>query len=154
MLCDRAVQASFDGEAPAEKQSYWKTMGTKCLSQMPCTLGGCPMARLGWAWGLIEGQAVRVRVNYLTLLPDSGQICHKLIFGWTTWIDWAGSPLALLSLPDPLCTASFRIFSSLLNSAMRELLQRGRGMNRLSSWSAMCCRAVSSSWFSAGWASS
>lgn len=94
------------------------------------------------------------RVDYLTLLPDSGQIRHRLTFGWATWIDRAGSPLALLSLPDPLCTASFRIFSSLLNSAMRELLQRGRGMNRLSSWSAMCCRAVSSSWFSAGWASS
>lgn len=58
------------------------------------------------------------------------------------------------ALPDPLCTASFRILSSLLNSVMRELLHRGRGMKRLSSWSAICCRAVISSWFSAGWASS
>lgn len=40
------------------------------------------------------------------------------------------------------------------NSAMRELLHRGRGMKRRSSWSAMCCRAESSSWFSAGWARS
>lgn len=62
-------------------------------------------------------------------------------------------PFPPVSSPDPLCTASLRIFSSLLNSAMRELLQRGRGMKRRSSWSAMCCRAVSSSWFSAGWAS-
>lgn len=56
--------------------------------------------------------------------------------------------------PEPLWTASFRIFSSLLNSAMRELLHRGRGIKRRSSWSAMCCRAESSSWFSAGWARS
>lgn len=56
--------------------------------------------------------------------------------------------------PEPLWTASFRILSSLLNSAMRELLHSGRGMKRRSSWSAMCCRAESSSWFSAGWARS
>lgn len=62
--------------------------------------------------------------------------------------------IAHASSPDPLWTASFRIFSSLLNSAMRELLHRGRGMKRRSSWSAICCRAESSSWFSAGWARS
>lgn len=58
------------------------------------------------------------------------------------------------SSPEPLCTASFKILSSLLNSANSELLQRDRGIKRLSSWSAMWCLAVISSCDSAGWVSS
>lgn len=61
--------------------------------------------------------------------------------------------LVCSSWPEPLCTASLRILSSLLNSANSELLQRGRGMKRRSSWSAMWWRAVISSWESAGWVS-
>lgn len=59
MLCDGAVQASCNGETPAEKWSYWEKNGHKVPFTAALPLSGCPTARLGWAWGLIEGQAAK-----------------------------------------------------------------------------------------------